>query len=175
VVHHGLGQTLEEYLEADRDFEIRNAQTRRIAGPRAGGAVTGDGANPALLEAAKDHLRSSFSVVGVTERLDEFLVLLQRTFGWRLHGYLSQNVSRGRSPRERVSSKLLQVIEDRNPLDRELHRFAGERLTEGLLASGPDVDADLRRLRRWSAIYRRARPAVRVRNRLRRLRSGAGA
>ena len=50
-----------------------------------------------MLERAKRNLDEHFSWLGMTERFDESLILLRRTFGWRDVRYVSRNVSRSRA------------------------------------------------------------------------------
>ena len=58
-----------------------------------------------MLETAKRNLEAHFAWVGITERFDESLVLLGRTFGWRDVRYVSANVSRrGRGAADGVAS-----------------------------------------------------------------------
>ena len=47
-----------------------------------------------MLELGKETLRNSFALVGITERLDDFLFLLQRRMGWPLRHYKNEKRNR---------------------------------------------------------------------------------
>src|SRR2546421_4420419 len=51
-----------------------------------------------LLEIAKEHLTNSFSVVGISERFEESLMLIAKTFDWEVPYYENRKVSKNRSP-----------------------------------------------------------------------------
>lgn len=124
--------TLDEFV-ADPPFrEVDNDQTRRIAGvdPEVGGCT------PAMLQAAKENLRSRFAVAGTIERLDEMLVLLERKLGWP--GPLvshPRNVNPERPAVATLAPATIAAIRGRNELDLELWRYASELMDEELKAS----------------------------------------
>lgn len=117
--------TLKEFVLKAPYRELDNDQTRRISGlePALGRCTRN------TLAQAKDNLHKHFSVVGLTERFDESLILLQRRFRWdkELYFYL-KNVNPNRPSRETYSKKTLEAIYDRNALDIQLYAFAQQRL-----------------------------------------------
>lgn len=117
-----MRSTLKEWVSGCGIVEMDNGQTRRLAGEMnlPCGRVT-----PAMLERAISRL-ARFAAVGLTERFDESLLLLQRAFGWRARPAPAQNVGENRPPRIDVSEEALQVIERSNRFDRELYRFASQ-------------------------------------------------
>jgi hypothetical protein len=117
-----MRSTLKEWVSGCGIVEMDNGQTRRLAGEMnlPCGRVT-----PAMLEHAISRL-TRFAVVGLTERFDESLVLLQRAFGWRVRPPSAQNVGENRPPRIDVSEEALETIERCNRFDRELYRFASD-------------------------------------------------
>ena len=68
-----------------------------------------------------------FSVVGLTHRFDESLVLLSRTFGWRRVTYERVNVTPGRTRREDLTEETVALIRQFNALDEKLFAHASER------------------------------------------------
>ncbi|HVG46446.1 MAG TPA: polyhydroxyalkanoic acid system family protein [Longimicrobium sp.] len=136
--------SLDEFAAAPPFREADNDQVRRIAGedPPIGGCTA------AMLDAAKENLRRHFAVVGVTERFDETLVLLNRRLGWtkEVVSY-PRNVNPDRRPTESVPRSTLDLIRARNELDAELHRFATQLMDEAIAAEGPGFDDDLARYR----------------------------
>ena len=123
-----MRSTLTEWVSACGLVEMDNGQTRRLAGEMnlPCGRVT-----PAMLERAMSRL-AQFAVVGITERFDESLLLLQDAFGWRCQRAAASNVGENRPPRVEASAAALQAIEDCNRFDRELYRFALDLFEEAI-------------------------------------------
>lgn len=147
--HHDAirGLTLEEYVESGISFEMDNSQTRAIAGDLGTpiGECTAD-----MLERAKRNLDEYFSWFGLTERFDESILLLRRTFGWRDVRYVSRNVSRSRVELTNAQRALLKR---KNWLDLDLYEHAG-RLLEARIAGEDGFGTELDRFRRSNARYR---------------------
>jgi hypothetical protein len=89
--------------------------------------------------------------VGITERFDESLVLLQRAFGWRRVNYVSANVAPGKRPEP--SARALELIAEHNRLDDELYRWVGERF-DAAIAGDPLFAETYDRFKRTNAMYR---------------------
>jgi hypothetical protein len=140
--------SLEEYADRASPAELRDGQTRMIAG-------LGDSAPLSVeaLEIAKEHLTRHFAVAGLTERFDESLLIMQKRFGWRNVFYLRRNVAPNRPPERVISPASRQVIRERNPLDAALHQFAGEQLERQVQAAGPSFQWDLRQFRVANRLY----------------------
>ncbi|OLE71167.1 MAG: hypothetical protein AUI36_02985, partial [Cyanobacteria bacterium 13_1_40CM_2_61_4] len=133
------GLALEDYIESGLSLEMDNSQTRAIAGDldTPFGACTDE-----MLALAKRNIEGHFAVVGITERFDESLILLQRAFGWRRVSYVSANVARGERPEP--SPGALQLIARHNRLDDELYRWVGERF-DAAIAADPLFEATYER------------------------------
>jgi hypothetical protein len=140
--------SLDEFAAAPPFREADNDQVRRIAGadPEIGGCTR------AMLDAAKENLRRHFSVVGVTERFDETLVLLNRRLGWTKEvGSWPRNVNPARRPTDSLPQSTVDAIRARHALDAELHRFANEWMDDAIAAEGPAFHDDVARYRALSA------------------------
>ena len=161
--------TLEEYVASRISFEMDNSQTRAIAGDL--GTPVGE-CTDEMLELAKRNLDEHFSWFGLTERFDESLILLRRTFAWKDVRYVSRNVSRSRADLTQAQRELL---EQANRLDMELYAYAQQVMDERIAAE-PGFAEELERFKRanhryrtwgrvtytWpSAIKRRIKPEVR--------------
>ena len=144
------GMTIEEYVTSGVALEMDNAQTR---------AVAGDVETPFgecgrdMLERAKRHIDQHFSIVGLTERFDETLLLLDSTFGWRNLYYVRTN-SAPDTQRAPISESAKRAIAAQNWLDCELYEYVSERLDARLRASFPALEADLRRFRTGNRLYK---------------------
>ncbi len=89
--------------------------------------------------------------MGVTERFDESVVLLGRTFGWRDVRYVSANVARSGAPPTEAE---LDLVRRANQLDLELYEHAC-RLLDERIAAEPEFAEALERFRRANARYGR--------------------
>jgi hypothetical protein len=132
-----------------------NLATRFLWG---GESLFGDLPDDAL-ERAKENI-SRFMLVGVTDRLDESLVLLGRELQVGLMPYRLRHVNQQRQD-EQVPDELLDAIREHNALDVELYRF-GKELFEAKAASAPGLAEDAEKLRRLSeaAAEERAKAAA---------------
>lgn len=101
--------------------EMDNGQTRRLAGEM---ALPVGRVSSRTLERAKANLTGRFAVVGLTERFEEFLVILHREFAWPYRRYPALNVGAGRVPRARIGDDVLGIVRAHNHFDLELYRFA---------------------------------------------------
>jgi hypothetical protein len=113
--------SLEEMLEREPDVsreEFSNVQTRSLAGS---GPYSSD---EALLAAARRNLESCEAIL-LTERMDESLNVLCRTFGWDPEPHLPhQNVTKDRKAKESLSPTLRSTLVEMNRLDIELYQHA---------------------------------------------------
>ena len=128
--------------------ELDNAQTRRLSGlnPPFGHC------SRAMLGLAKENLRRHFAVVGLTERFDESLMLMKRTFGWKKLLHVRQNATHDQRRRE-LSGEDVDAILERSELDVELYAYAVALFEERLRREGPDLEQEVRAFKRANAAY----------------------
>ncbi len=105
-----------------------------------------------LLEEALRSLKR-LTVVGLTERFDESIVLATRSLGWRRMLYRSDNVTPDRKAQDEISSRAIDLIKRYNALDIELYRSASKRFEREVEREG----GGLRDRGRRSAARERAR------------------
>lgn len=155
-LHHDVTSrnlSLEEYVKNPLSEELDNGQTRLLSG------VTGvpiGGVTRMMLEVAKENLRKYFTVVGITEKFDETLVLLKRTFGWKNCFYIQANVSKNRKEKSKFLKETLKMIEERNAHDIELYYFASEILDEVIGRQKSNFWVELRVFKVMNQIYQLA-------------------
>ena len=101
-----------------------NLQCRLIAGVKDTAS-----ADERLLDTAKRNLVKSFSVVGISERFQESLMLIATTFDWKIPVYKNCKVSK---TRPEIGSGTVEMIRDYNRLDVELYEFAKGLFEENL-------------------------------------------
>jgi Galactose-3-O-sulfotransferase len=144
------GMTLDEYARSGMSLETDNSQTRALSGDTstAFGACSQD-----MLELAKSNIEDHFSVVGLTERFDETLILLGDAFGWAKLRYVPANVAPQARKRDAIDPVTLRRIVERNRFDAQLYRWASERFDRAMSES-PSFAQRLRSFRRANAVYR---------------------
>jgi hypothetical protein len=103
----------------------QNLQCSLIAGIKSNGKC-----EERALDVAKENLAKSFSVVGLSERFEESLMLMAKTFGWKIPFYENRKVSK---TRPQVDPTAIEMIREHNRLDLELYEF-GRKLFEASLA-----------------------------------------
>lgn len=81
------------------------------------------------LNIAKENLTRSFSVVGLSERFQESLLLMMTSFGWKVSFYENQKVAKVRPSAE---PKVIDMIHEYNRHDVELYDFAKKLFEENL-------------------------------------------
>jgi len=84
------------------------------------------------LETAKNNLVNYFSVVGITERYDESLKVLQNKLGWEIKNFRKKNVVPNRPSLEEVPDEIIEIIKSKNEKDMALYQFANQLLDEQL-------------------------------------------
>ena len=133
--------SIEEFISNPSYKIFENDQTRRLAGIEPKLARC----SRPTLQRAKENLQRYFSVVGVTERFDETLVLLKRKFGWtdKLDYYL-RNINT-RRPQAPFSPAVIDAIKTRNAFDCELYEYAKTLLNAALSAQDGRFHEDLKR------------------------------
>jgi hypothetical protein len=145
---------LETLLARDVTLELRNEQTRLLAGdewedPQR--VVT-----RAALELAKANLRTHFRVVGLLEEFDASLLLLRRAFEWDLPFYVKENVTKEKPNDTSLDTETRRLVEDANCLDLELYEYARSLFDEQRRAAGDSFAAELLYFRRLNRAYARS-------------------
>jgi hypothetical protein len=143
--------SLKEFLELRLNNMMDNGQTRMLAGVRQYDHPIGE-CTRELLEAAKQNLRQSFSVVGLVERFDETLLLLKQAYGWRNVLYVQQNVTGGRPLQEDLPQDALDLVAAYNQLDLELYEYAATLFEKKVQRQGADFARRVRRFG-WANRY----------------------
>jgi hypothetical protein len=134
-------QSLVQALELDLP-EVSNLCTRFLCdGPF-------DELSDNALNEAKRNL-PRFILVGLQERFDESIVLMQRALGIeQLVPYgPPRHASEGRPPITAISSEERQLLLERNALDIELYAYARELFSEKVAAAGETFAGDVENLR----------------------------
>ncbi len=117
----------------------QNLQCSLIAG------IGNDGTcDDRILDKAKENLAKSFSVVGISERFEESLMLMAKTFDWEIPFYENRKVSK---TRPQIDPGAVEMIRDHNRLDLELYEFGKGLFEESLQKKEAAVREGLAALR----------------------------
>jgi hypothetical protein len=117
----------------------QNLQCSLIAGIK-----NGETYDERILDRAKENLLKSFSVVGISERFEESLLLMAKTFDWEIPFYENRKVSK---TRPQIDPRAVEMIRDHNRLDLELYDFGKSLFEEGLQKKEAAVREGLAALR----------------------------
>jgi hypothetical protein len=136
--------SIEEALVEMRMPELNNFATRFLCGYTA----PSEELPATALDNAKENL-TRFAFVGIQERFEESLALLQRTLGLGQVPYTNRHVSSGnrRPTVEETSEDQRALIEECNELDAELYRFGLGLFEERVASAGNELEADVEALR----------------------------
>jgi hypothetical protein len=133
--------SIEAYIEQGI---LENAQTRLISGTWLTNPRQCDRKS---LEMAKENLKNHFVVVGLTNRFDETLLLLQKALGWQNIVYAKRNVTRNRPGLEAVSDGDLAAMKQVSEFDAELFKYVTQTFDEKLASLGASFERDVQLFR----------------------------
>jgi hypothetical protein len=133
--------SLEEFVSSGIAPIAYNGQTKIIAGVKKASTEYGDFSST-LLEVAKKNIQEHFAVVGLTEKFDESLILLQKILGWKLVYYRKKNVAEKQQTNKAIPSATT-LIQKYNELDMELYDFAQKHLETQINAYGDSLMRDI--------------------------------
>ena len=123
--HLAKDMTLEVFIEHPQIDEMPDAQTHRILGLLKKNEWRKDQRSKAqLLEDVKYQLEHRFSLFGLTEMYDQFLIMAQRTLGWQDIFYRRLNESKIKTDKNTIPQSTLNRIMEINAVDMELYAFA---------------------------------------------------
>ncbi|HTY55471.1 MAG TPA: sulfotransferase family 2 domain-containing protein [Candidatus Binataceae bacterium] len=136
--------SLEEYI---RTTPKENVQTKLLAGYTNGYDFLSGECTPAMLETAKRNLSESFSLIGLTERFDESLVLAKIMFGWQIRQYANFNVTRSRPKKDAVPAGVRELVAERYRFDVMLYEYAEQLFNQTLDKYADRMPAELDSIR----------------------------
>jgi hypothetical protein len=140
-----VAESIEEALVELRLPQLSNLATRFLCGdPSPMNELP-----PNALDNAKANL-CEFAFVGLQERFDESVVLLQRMLGLDLIPYMDRHTSIERPAVEEISERERALIAEHNRLDAELYAFARELFDQAVASTHEGLEADAERLRALS-------------------------
>lgn len=156
--------SLEEYI---RTTPKENVQTKLLAGYTNGYDFLSGECTAAMLDTAKQNLEQSFSLIGLTERFDESLVMAKLKFGWQIRQYANFNVTPTRPKKDAVPAAVRDLVAERYRFDVQLYEHAEQLFNKALGRYADRVPRELdtirgaRAMSQGQALYYRAASGVR--------------
>lgn len=144
---------LRDFVCSGVSTELDNDQTRRLSG--VGRTIPFGQCTTELLERAKRNIQEHFAVVGLSERFDETLLLINAALGWRTRYYVKINVTRNRPGIGAIPKDTRGLIAENNELDIKLYRYAAELFEERISQQGPLFEQKLRTFKLSNWLYGR--------------------
>lgn len=152
---HGKHELLKDATFADivnRRAVSDNQLTRRLAGIP-GEQDTHVPVDDAVLQQAKDNLERHFSIVGLTSRFDESLILAKRELGWRLPLYYRTNTAIKKTDRNTLDDAAMQQVRDYFAYDIALYDWAAARFDAHITTLGEEFQREVNRFQMINYMY----------------------
>jgi sulfotransferase famil protein len=147
-----------DFIDSRIDRMTDNAHVRLLCGHATGQEVPFGECTPAMLEAAKQNIKTNIALTGLTEKFDATLLLLGKMFGWRNLYYAPQNIAPNESALDRLPPTTLQALRQVNALDIELYRYAREVFDQHIQQQAATFAAELQKFQannqRWALFYK---------------------
>lgn len=144
--------TLEQFLE-ERPEQF-NVQVVTLLGNTSRAETLRQPLDSTSVERAKEHIRTHFSLVGLTERFDESLVMMGKRFGWKKLYYAKKLVTPN-AQRKQISDQQRAWLTQHTTYDMELYEWAKAEFDAMIKSQPPSFKDDLARLAQESARFSR--------------------
>ena len=131
-------KSITHYIESKRNLFMDNGQTRLLAGRHTSLEVPFRRINEGHLEQAKENIKNHFILVGLTERYDETLLLLQRMLQWKTPTYSIANAAKREKKTKQHAPKIRELIAEYNQLDLQLYHYVSV-LFDKQISNNPKV------------------------------------
>ncbi len=152
-----FNDTLEDMITSGKvydPFYQDNLQVRMLAATdRSRDVEHGQPCTAATLEKAKANIEQYVPILGLTERFDEYMLLLARHQKWKLPYYARMNENKVRERRDPVANDLIDTLREKNAYDIELYEWATQRFDRQVEEFGPTFASQLARYRARNNTY----------------------
>lgn len=140
--------TLEDFLRSGISKEPYNHQVGLLSGVE---DVEWGAFSDQQYQQAELHMRDAFHVVGLSERFDETLILLNQVMKWGFSSnfflFDNLNITSAKPPRAEIPPHVLSLIAEHNQLDSRLYEQAIRLFDERIENQGKRFRAELRLFR----------------------------
>jgi len=125
--HIAKDLTLKEFITHPDIDEMPNGQAFRILGMLKKEIWKKTKKSDAeLIEEVTHQLKHRFTLFGLTEKYDDFLLMAQRGLGWNDIFYQRMNSSKVKTDKSTVAKDVIDLIRKQNSIDMALYEFAKE-------------------------------------------------
>ena len=119
--------SLKEFVTHPEIDEMPNGQVNRILGLiKKNQWQKNKQSDEAIINAAKYQLEKRFTLFGLTDLYDHFLVMAQRGLGWNDIFYQRMNSSKIKTDKSSIGADVIELIRQQNSQDVALYDFAKE-------------------------------------------------
>lgn len=155
--HHALhdlvkssSMDIKRYVSSGISTELNNGQVRLISG--VGSSIPFDQCGDVQLREAIRNIEMHFSVVGLTEKFDDTVLLMRRNLGWKKYPYYTKkNVKKQRQFETALTPTTVDAIREYNALDCRLYEYAVQQFED----AGKKLSAgEQRRFQQINLAYR---------------------
>ncbi len=137
--------SLEQAMVEMRIPQLNNLMTRFLCGDPSPATLP-----TSAIDEAKAHL-DEFAFVGITERFDESMALLRRTFGLGVAAYEDRHVNANRPAADETPQGQRALIIEHNEMDAALYRHGLELFAEAIADTDTELAAEAEQLRELNA------------------------
>ena len=131
--------SLKEFVSSPQIDDVRNGQTYRILGWLKDNYWQQQNYSESdVLNMVKDQMLKRYSLFGLTEQYDQFLLMAHQLLGWQDIYYERKNKSRQKTDKSTIDESTLQLIREQNSIDCALYDFAKTRLNKRYAELGLD-------------------------------------
>jgi len=119
--------SLKEFIQSPQSDEVHNAQAFRVLGLLKNSSFKSDNRSiEQLVDDAYNQLVNRFTLFGITEQFDAFLIMLLKAMKWHDVYYQRKNVTRKKlkTTIKDLDKETLDVIKENNQVDIELYKKA---------------------------------------------------
>jgi hypothetical protein len=150
--------SLKEYVTSGISKELDNCQTRHICGLY--DAVDYGKCTDEMLNIAKRNLNEYFKVIGIQERFDESLVLMQSHLNWRLPIYTKLNITKNKPSRNSLTLAEIDSIKENNLQDISLYNYVKEKFVNEIKELGDQFQKKLSTFKIINKAYQNIYPYI---------------
>jgi hypothetical protein len=150
----GTPVTFEQYVEERLDVQLHDFQVRVLSGlPELDAEIPGRDQHPphvkverSHLEQAKNNIERLFVAAAPIEQLTELGLLVRLIYGWPMRRLQTEykNSTKIRPASNKISARLIQLIEECNRYDLELYEWVRRRFAEQRKLFEPELSRDRR-------------------------------
>ena len=148
--------SLEEFASIESNREICNYQTALLSGIVQAPTSTRELPQKKHLQEAIENLNTHFINVGITEKFDESILLLQDSLSWEMPFYRRLQVVADRPKIVDLNKRILDTIKRNNELDLELYSWTKQKHNALVAKKGEEFEGRLARFREANVAYEKS-------------------